>query len=121
MQDRPLSHPFPLPTLLKSQTWPSLCSVWDVSEGEPKKAGALSFCCPGSAVGRWGCKQGWGRGDLPSAANLLSGRGEAQELKTLQQCLLELTECVQNHCPNDKHHQKYWQDMNPASAKAHFF
>lgn len=121
MQERPLSYPFPLPTLLKGQTRPNLCSVWAVSGGEAKIAGALVFCCLSSAVGWWGRKQGWEWGELPSAASLLSGRWEAWEPKTLQHCLLELTEHEQNHCLNDKHCNKYWQDMNPGSSKASFF
>lgn len=120
MQDRSLLRSLPLPVLLKVQMWPDLWSVCDVSGREPKRAGALVFCSLGCSVGRWGCKQGWGRRELSSASSLLSGRQEAQEPKTWQHCLLEYTEHVKNHCSNDKYCNKYWQDMNPASAKMSF-
>lgn len=117
MQDRPVSHPHPLPKLLKGQTF-APCGMH--LEGNQRE---LELCCSAVPVLQWtsGDVNKGGEGESFFQLPIYSGRREAWELKTLQHCLLELTEHVQNHCPNDKHCNKYWQDMNPAYAKASFF
>lgn len=119
MQDRPLLYP--LVTFLNGQAWPEMSPCETRLEGNQRALKLWHSAVLVVLQGQRGCKQGWGRGELPPAAGLLSGRREAQEPKTLQHCLLELTEHVRNHCPNDKHCYKYWQDMNPTSARASFF